>query len=260
MKSLYIFFLSIVFAGSVFGQTAVNFNCADCNGTSHDLYSELDAGKVIVLCWVMPCSSCIGPSKTTYNVVQSYQTNYPGRVNFYLVDDLANTNCTSLNSWANTQLIYAGATSQRFSNVAIKMTDYGTAGMPKIVVIGGPNHDVFYNSNNSVDATALQTAIDNALASTSGISANSANTFAASLFPSPADENTTLTIFVRETSKAIVEVYNMIGNKASEVTSNILYSGENKINLDTEELSNGLYFVKISVNNQTKILKINIAH
>ena len=160
------YLLTLILAGVTsvsVAQTAVNFTCNDCAATSHDLYTELNAGKVIVLCWVMPCGACTGPALTTYNVVQSYQANNPNTVFMYLCDDYGNTTCASLNSWANN----IGVTNTiRFSNSAIDMMDYGSTGMPKIVVVGGSNHTVYYNSNNTVDATNLQNAINSALLAT----------------------------------------------------------------------------------------------
>src|SRR5262245_353846 len=126
-----VLFLSVI----SFAQTATNFTCNDCSGNSHDLFSELDAGKVIVLCWVMPCGTCTSPALTSYNVVQSFQASYPNQVYFYLIDDYANTTCTSLNSWGTSIGAPPSSSSLRFSNAAIDMTNYGATGMPKIVVV-----------------------------------------------------------------------------------------------------------------------------
>ena len=83
MKKI-LFIIAALFI-SIFGsaQVAPNFTATDCNGTSIDLYSQLDAGKVIVICWVMPCSSCIPASKTSYNVVQSFQ-NFKSKQSFLI--------------------------------------------------------------------------------------------------------------------------------------------------------------------------------
>src|SRR5207249_4420212 len=98
MKKSLLTLLSAIFIGvNVFAQTAPDFTALDCNGVSHNLYTELNSGKVIVLNWVMPCSACVGPSLTAYNVVKSYASS---NVLHYLIDDAGNTSCTSLSSWA----------------------------------------------------------------------------------------------------------------------------------------------------------------
>src|SRR4051812_49233225 len=90
---------------SLFAQTAPDFTAIDCDGTSHNLYSELNTGKVIVLNWVMPCSMCIGGSAGAYNTVQGYASSNPGVVLHYLLDDNGGTACSTLQSWAVTNSI-----------------------------------------------------------------------------------------------------------------------------------------------------------
>ena len=50
-KNLLLIVLAFTTLASV-GQTAVNFNTSDCNSNTHDLFTELNTGKVIVLTWV----------------------------------------------------------------------------------------------------------------------------------------------------------------------------------------------------------------
>jgi len=176
-----------------------------------------------------------------------------------MCDDLANTSCTSLNSWANTNTMPQSAFSLRFSNAAINMTDYGAAGMPKIVVLGGPNHDVFFNSVvNTFNATNLQTAINNALAATAVEDINSAFSNI-SLFPVPSKNQTTLSLDLKSKSDVKVELYNLVGKKVSDVFNNELYSGSNEIQINTSDLTNGIYFVKVSVADRNKILKLVVS-
>jgi hypothetical protein len=178
MKKLLLLIILFAALGSSQAQTATNFTCNDCSGVSHDLFSECDAGNVVVLCWVMPCNSCVGGALTCNNVCQSF----PNNVLFYVIDDYGNTNCTSLNSWATSNNITPTAT---FSNASIDMLDYGSTGMPKAVVIGGPNHTVFYNANNSFNGTAIQTAINQAMTATT-IKEEDMTVSSISVYPVPA--------------------------------------------------------------------------
>ena len=190
MKKTLLVSITALMLSTGFAQTATNFNCNDCDGVNHDLFTELDAGKVIVICWVMPCGSCVGPSLTTSNVVQSFQTSHPDKVFMYMVDDYANTNCNSLNSWANNNNINPASV---FSNAAIKMSDYGSPGMPKVVVVGDVNHAVFYNANNSVNATALQEAINTAITSTTtGVAVDKAAFSSVEFFPNPSSTSSSI--------------------------------------------------------------------
>ncbi|HBS89018.1 MAG: hypothetical protein A2W91_06200 [Bacteroidetes bacterium GWF2_38_335] len=259
MKKLFTLLFVLGSICIVNAQTAVNFTCNDCDGNSHDLFTELDNGKVIVLCWAMPCASCIAPSKTTYNVVQSYQATNPDRVYFYLVDDYANTVCSSLNSWANTNAMPASSSSIRFSESSIRMTDYGTAGMPKIVVLGCNTHHVFYNVNGVVNATNLQAAIDDALVcetSTDEIDGSHSNV---SIYPSPA--NDFLNIAYASQSEIVIEIYSVSGVLVQSFTNNETYSKtENTITIGTGDFENGLYLVKVNIDGKSIVEKINIQH
>ena len=161
MKKLYISILTVLCGSISYAQTtATDFTANDCNGTSHTLFSELDAGKIIVAAFVMPCGSCSAPSLAAYNAVQSFAASHPNTVYFYLVDDEANTTCSNLTSWGNTNSMPLAT---KFSDLAFNMADYGTPGMPKIVVLGGANHGIVYNKNSGVSTVGVQNAINGLL-------------------------------------------------------------------------------------------------
>ncbi len=224
------------------GQTATNFTCNDCAGTSHTLFNELDAGKVIVLCWVMPCSACTGPSLTTYNVVQSFQSTHPGKVVMYVVDDYANTSCTSLTSWVNSIGL---ANTTKFSNPAIKMTDYGSDGMPKIVVLGGAAHSVFYNANNTVSGSALQAAI-NAAISVTGIAENSGQDAALAINPNPASQTAVVRFSVEEPSSVSIELFSLSGDRVYSSSPGKLAKGDHEAVIDVSRLAAGEYLLRLT--------------
>ena len=183
-----------------FGQTtATDFTANDCSGNSHTLFTELDAGKVIVLTWVMPCITCIPVASTAATTVQGYASSNPGRVKFYLVDDYADDACSVLTDWASTNSISPNAV---FSDAKIKTSDYGGFGgeMQKTIVLGGTNHTVFYNLNGAITTAPLQTAINNALAA-SGIVNNNDVILGLSLYPSPASVASKLTYTLTKKKK-----------------------------------------------------------
>lgn len=260
MKKIYTLFIAVLLGITGFAQTAANFSCTDCAGVLHDFFSELDGGKVIVLCWVMPCSASIGSSTAAYNLVQNYQSTNPGRVFFYLADDLANTSCASLGSWANTNNMPLSSSVTRFSDASINMKDYGSTGMPKIVVVGGPSHTVYYNTNGVVNNADLQNAINTALASTTGIEEKFPDQASISFLPNPANNVARLHLKSKELSAARVELFNLIGNKVAEIFNGTIAPGDNNIDIRTSGYSNGIYFIKIFTPGQTKISKLIISH
>ena len=101
MKNL-ILLLLFVLNYSVYSQNnATDFTTEDCNGVMHNLFDSLDAGNIIVISWVMPCGPCATYTLPAYNAVQSFSLTHPGIVDFYLVDDYANTACASITNWAS---------------------------------------------------------------------------------------------------------------------------------------------------------------
>lgn len=239
-----------------FAQTAVNFTCNDCASTSHDLFTELDAGKVIVLCWVMPCATCVGPSLTTHNVVNSYQVSYPNTVYMYLCDDYADHSCSTINNWKNNNNLTNAIT---FSNASISMMDYGSNGMPKIVVVGGPNHTVFYNVNNTVNATNLQNAINAALSAATGINQPTGISTSLNIFPNPAANEAEIKFSLEKSSNVTVELFNLEGQLVQTVFAGKLSAGENKLQVDVSGYDQGMYLVKFIEGDRNRFMNLVIS-
>lgn len=258
MKRILLILTTILASFGAFSQTATDFTCNDCTGSSHNLFSELDGGKVVVLVWVMPCSSCVGPTLTTYNVVNSINATYANRVNMYIVDDYANTSCSSLTSWCTSN----GFTNTRkFSNAIIKISDYGTAGMPKIVVIGNSTHHVYYNANNTVNATLLNTAIISALEDFSvGIKTPvSKESGTIRCFPNPASTKVSLTFSVEKSGSYKLYVFNHSAEQMEQPETFEFSPGEHTVELSTTSFKNGVYFARLYNETETKTAKFVVS-
>ncbi|MEP6796136.1 MAG: T9SS type A sorting domain-containing protein [Saprospiraceae bacterium] len=255
MKKQFLILLLSSFAAFGIAQTATNFTASDCSGVSHDLFSDLDSGKVVVICWVMPCSACVSGALTTYNIVQSYASTYPGKVIMFLCDDYANTVCSSLNSWADAHGLSRAA---RFSNASINMTDYGDTGMPKIVVLGGADHSVLYNANYTVNASSLQSAIDGALTTTS-IHDIGGVVSAFNLFPNPASASTDIKFNLSKDADINIELFNLQGELIHQIYNGRLSAGENNIPINVSAYAAGTYFVKLSEGNKSKFLNLVVS-
>ncbi|MCX6296164.1 MAG: T9SS type A sorting domain-containing protein [Bacteroidetes bacterium] len=236
--------------------TATDFNVNDCSGINHHLFAELDAGKVVVITLVMPCTSCIAPSVSAYNEVLNYATTYPGRVVFYLSDDLGTASCSSITSWGTANGITGVPV---FCNTAVKQSDYGTAAMPKIVVLGGPAHTVLFNQNNGLNVTNFNAAIN--LGLTAGIFENSKSDFKLSVFPNPSTTSkTTINYTLKEGSDVTVDIYNTIGEKVKTIALEKQAEGKHESILDFETLTNGIYFMKLNAGDSSQVLKFSVSH
>lgn len=220
------------------------------------MFAELNSGKVIVLCWVMPCINCVAPSMTTYNVVQSYNTSQPDRVRFYLTDDYGDTPCSSLISWANANHL---TNAKIFSDATISMTPYQTTGMPLIVVLGGIAHKIFFIGKNTVDIPSLQAAIDSALITTD-IEERTMNIPELAIQSNPVYERTVLKCELSKTAFANIQLLNAEGNEIARVFSGQLSAGLNEIPMDFTRYKTGMYFIRYNDGLRVKTIKINVVH
>jgi hypothetical protein len=257
-KSLLAFCISL-FSFFTYGQTPANFNANDCDGTNHDLFTELNSGKIIILIWVMPCANCSGAMQTAWNVANSYSISNPGKVFLYIADDVANTSCVSLTNWVNSYSVTANRTI--FSNSVINMTDYGSTGMPKMIVLGGiTTHSVYYNQNGggNINSTGIQNAVNAAISDVTGIKENSSDNYKAIVSPNPASSEITLSYEVKQAEKLSIEIYNLIGERVQTI-ENVSSNNKNEIKINVETLSNGTYFFKINNGKESDNVKFLIS-
>jgi len=259
MKKLTLFIaLSLINISIVFAQ-ATDFTADDCNGVTHNLFDSLDAGNVIVISWVMPCGPCATYSLPAYAAVQSFATSHPGRVHFYMADDYANTTCSSLMSWGNTNNM---PNSTFFSSSDVNMSGYGIAGMPKVVVLGGSDHTIFYNQNDShITFNGTQTAISDALSAPLAVNDQQNSKFGLISFPNPT-QNGKLNVSYRidNNGPINIEIINILGKTVlalEDQIPNII--GQYNNTFDISELTKGTYFLKLSTLSYTDLSRFVVA-
>jgi len=246
----YSFILLLLINVSAFSQTATNFSCNDCSGKYYDLFTHLDSGKVVVICWVMPCATCVLPTKTTYNVVQSYKTSHPGKVKMIICDDFANSSCNTIESWVNANVF---TNTLRFSDAKINMSHYGNFGMPKVVVLAGTGKKVYFNQNDIINATKLQDAINLAGSETSSVSELNAGS-KISIYPNPVS-GSELTISLPETEILKISIYNISGQLTEEINNHSSTFANQLIRINTENYIAGIYYCRISAKDEEHSIK-----
>lgn len=259
MRKLILFisisFISICIA---FAQ-ATDFTTDDCNGITHNLFDSLDAGNVIVIAWVMPCAPCATDALPAYAAVQSFSSSHPNRVDFYLVDDYDNTACATLVNWGITNSMPLNTT---FRSPDISMNDYGTAGMPKVVVLGGSDHTIFYNQNEShITFNGVQTAISEALAAPLAINEQQNNKLSLISFPNPV-QNGLLNISYKTERKENItfNIVNILGETVLTFNDHTVKTiGKHNNTFDISILTNGIYFLKFSTLSYTETLRFVVS-
>jgi len=261
MKKYILKSLLVLFAVNVsFAQTtATDFTTADCSGVTHNLFDSLDAGNIIVISWVMPCGPCATYTLPAYAAVQSFASSHPGQVDFYLVDDYADTPCPTLVNWGNSNSMPLNTT---FSSSDISMSDYGTNGMPKVVVLGGGNHFIYFNDNdNKINFLAVQTAISDALSAPLSIDQSKSNKFEVLSYPNPVNNQLNVTYKKIQGSIINFSIVDILGKVVISIEENSTYSAlESTKSINVSTLNNGNYFLKISSESTLESMPFVVAH
>lgn len=248
--------ICLSFTGMI-AQIATDFTAKSCAGNPYHLFSELDSSKVVVICWAMPCASCIVPLQTTFHTVESYQDSLPGMVNMLICDDLANTDCATINLWAKT---YGMEQATKFSDSTIRMTDYGNQAMPKVVVTGGPGHQVFFVSDYTVDGKALEKAIDSAIAMITTLSEFQELSETLMVFPNPANRQTTVSWMQQKPNQVSLDVLDIEGCLVKKILSGFRSAGHQTESFSIESLRNGLYTIRLTYAGKSIFRKLLVVH
>jgi hypothetical protein len=226
--------------------TATDFTATDCKGNSHTLFTELDNGKTIVLVWVMPCPACASGAGACNTWVQNFAVSQPGKVQYYLVDDLGDDNCSALATWAAAAGIDTSKiTIFQNSGNTIKESNYGGSGMPHIVVMSGSDHKIYFNEKNGSGA-----GVQNALNEATGVSITPVE-IKFSIAPNPASNNLNITY-----AKAIekIVVLSITGQVVKEQSFD---KGKINPSVGLGSIVAGTYVVKITdIEGKTAVQKI----
>jgi hypothetical protein len=256
MKKITLSLLTIFLTQISFSQTtATDFTANDCAGTSHHLFADLDAGKIVVVAFVMPCGSCIAPSQAAYAAVQSFASSNPGKVVFYITDDTGGTSCTTLNTWATTNSMPLAT---RFSTSSFVMSQYGTSGMPKIVVMGGADHAIVYNQNSGVTTNGVTAAINGLLSA--GVSEMiTKNDFNMQVVPNPVVNDFKINYTLPQSSNVKLEIFSLTGESVFVKNEENQIQGVHSLNVEESiDLKKGMYVVKLTTDTKTETINFTV--
>lgn len=261
MKKSIILLVTLVsfYTVSTAQTTAKQFSGLDCNGNAVDLFADLDAGKAVILHFYMAnCGSCPPPAKKIQAMANKINASHPGKVKGYAFPYENNTTCSYSSTWVSSNglgFLYAPMDSG-----AEHVSHYGGFGMPTVVVLGGPNHDVLFVTQmfSSSDTTMMRDKILEMLGST-GINEFPTAVKSFTVSPSPATDNITLNIDLNETAEVYAELTDLSGKQIM-----VLLTGTQKGLVQRQypiaSLPNGIYFVRLQVNGNPVTQKISIAH
>ncbi|MBK8443982.1 MAG: T9SS type A sorting domain-containing protein [Sphingobacteriales bacterium] len=229
-------------------EAAMDFTKTDCDGNNHTLFSELDAGKVVVLDFVMMnCTPCITATKALDNLLETYAISHPNRVEIYSIGYLDNYTCQQMKNWRTDN----NFEHEVFTEGAEMVAYYGGMGMPTIVIVAKDTHEVLYKTigYSPSDNTDILAAINEGLTySPVGI-----ETFINSVVVTPNPFENTLSVSADSPIKKI-QISDINGKVVLE---QIFDDASVQVQVSTTDLQNGLYLLQYEdVSGKTALKKV----
>lgn len=77
-----------------------------------------------------------------------------------------------------------------------------------------------------------------------------------SVYPNPFNPTTTFEVHLKQSSKVLIKVYDIIGKQVAAIGNKEYSEGKHKIYFDAGNLQSGIYFAQIITNNQNKSIKL----
>lgn len=251
----------VLFDLSVNAQsTAMDFNLTDCNGSSHHLFSDLDAGNAVIIEFFMTsCNSCITAGQKLEAMKTDLLAEFPGKIKTYAFGFNNTYTCSQITSWITNN----GFTSIPCDSGAAQVAYYGGMGMPTIVILGGgAAHSVLgspYVGFTTSDTTTMANDIRSFL-SPSGIKETSLAVNSIDVFPNPANNKLNLTFELIKNSTVKIELIDITGRVISVLSNENLLSGKISKTIETASFAEGNYILKVSADEAVINKKINIVH
>lgn len=249
--------VSIPFIGKA-QTTAMDFNIVDCNGAPHHLFSDLDAGKVVIIEYFMnSCSPCITAGQQLEAMKTDLLAEYPGKIKAYTFAFNNSYSCTTVRNWVTNN----GFTTVPSDSGAAQVAYYGGMGMPTIVILGGTNHSILgspYIGFSTSDTTMMAADIRNFLGSAS-VNENSAVS-GLNVFPNPANAEVKVSFTLKESSDITIEIVDVTGRVVATVMKEKAFRGEIIKTFNTAAIAQGNYVIRINANGSISQQKLNVIH
>jgi hypothetical protein len=235
--------------------TAMNFTGEDCNGNQVNLFSDLDAGKAVMLIFYMPnCGTCPPVAAAMQTMANNINATHPGLVKAYAFPYQNSTTCAYSASWtANNNLpLFIPMDSG-----AVQVAYYGGFGMPTVVLLGGDNQDVLFTTQDfdAQDTTTMRDLILNTF--TANVDEQTAGG-GLSAYPNPASDLLSISIQAQSGSEVWVEMTDLAGKQVLALEKEQLVGNVIEKQLDVSGIPAGTYIIRVHRDGATDSQKINI--
>ena len=236
--------------------TAMDFTKNDCDGVSHHLFSELDSGNVVIMEFIMTCSSCIAAGHAIETMMTDLEVQYPGKVRLYQIAYTNSYTCATMQGFKNTN----NFSSTVFDQGATMVAYYGGFGMPTVAIAAGTNHDVllsnvgFGPSDTAQAGTAIRAFFTTLSAPELPASVSSFKSF-----PNPGNDFVNVQLNLKTNASINLQLVDLSGKLVKEYFTENTNSGMFERKIDVSGIAPGYYMLKVAVDGKDVYNKINIS-
>jgi thiol-disulfide isomerase/thioredoxin len=239
--------------------TAVDFTAKDIEGNTFNLFSKLGEGKyVLVDFFFTNCGPCQSTAPKLHEAFMTYGANNPD-AQVYFVSINRDDNNAVFQTWESTYMNAAGPYPRGISGTEGSATGgpqtfsatYGISAYPTMILIA-PDQSIVeqdiwpITSADDFDPFFTSHGITPFSVGISDITTD--NNF--SIFPSPAKDQISLSVNGKKLSS--IRIFNILGNV---VMNKNLSDSQQSENLDISNLTSGIYYAEVKVNNANFIIK-----
>ena len=256
----YLLILFVFVAIHARAQTPMQISGPDCNGISHDMFSELDAGKAVVVFFFMDaCSSCPPVASAVQTMCNNVLASHPGLVTGYVMPYNNSTTCAATLNWvsSNSLPFYTP-----YDSGVVQVANYGGFGMPTVVLLGGKNsnrHVMFATlSFVASDTLTMRDSILNLL-TPAAIHETADQQNGIRIYPNPVSDVLNVEMELSQAALLKIDLVDMFGRlvlSQAEQTS----SGLIKKQWNTTALAAGRYMLRIQYDDQIINRSFYVSH
>ena len=249
------------------GSTVADFTVTDVHGNTHTLSDWTNAGKWVILDFFFTtCPPCQATVPYFSQLHEKYGCNTADLACISIDTGDSNSEVLAFESTYSTQGGFdpAPAVSGTEGGGDAVVSAFNPAAYPTYCLIGPDmklkNADIWPVSSIADFEAAFSSAGFNPTPTTCGgltlEEIIALNDFA--VYPNPAANNTTVAFNLEVNEEVAVVVYNLLGEEVSTQFFDGTF-GSNALSLNTSELSNGQYIVKVLAGNKTAQATLNVS-